>query len=120
LLERALALTPAGDSEHRRVLLRFADASSQAGRFADAGDARSGPETHPRASSSRGPGLFSKHIGALAEADQPLRAREIHTAAQKLAETPLSRNTVKDCLHKHACRPGSPIERVGHGRYRHR
>jgi hypothetical protein len=35
LLERALALTPAGDSEHRRVLLRFADASSQAGRFAD-------------------------------------------------------------------------------------
>jgi len=28
-------------------------------------------------------------------------------------------NTVKDCLHKNARRPDSPIERVNHGRYRH-
>jgi Fe2+ or Zn2+ uptake regulation protein len=59
-------------------------------------------------------------IRALAEADRPLRAREIHTAAQKKAGTPLSWNTVKDCLHKNARRPDSPIERVSHGRYRHR
>ncbi len=30
------------------------------------------------------------------------------------------RNTVKDRLHKHARRPGSAIERVSRGRYRHR
>lgn len=35
-------------------------------------------------------------------------------------ETALSWNTVKDCLHKNARRPESPIERVGHGWYRHR
>jgi hypothetical protein len=38
---------------------------------------------------------------ALAQADRPLRAREIHQTAQELAGTPLSWNTVKDCLHKH-------------------
>jgi len=58
-------------------------------------------------------------IRALAGADRPLRAREIHAAAQKLAGTSLSWSTVKDCLHKHARRPESLIERVGHGRYRH-
>jgi hypothetical protein len=45
-------------------------------------------------------------IRALAEADRPLRAREIHEAAQELAGTPLSWNTVKDCLHKSPRRPG--------------
>ena len=59
-------------------------------------------------------------IRALAEADQPLRAREIHQAAQKLAGTLLSWNTVKDCLHTNARRLDRPIERVSHGRYRHR
>jgi hypothetical protein len=59
-------------------------------------------------------------IGALAAAERPLRAREVHAAAENLAGTPLSWNTVKDCLHKNSRRPGSPIERVGHGRYRHR
>jgi hypothetical protein len=57
-------------------------------------------------------------IRAPAQADRPLRARDIHGAAQKLAGTPLSWNTVKDCLHKNARRPDSPIERVGHGCYR--
>jgi hypothetical protein len=47
--------------------------------------------------------------------DRPLVG---HQAAQKLAGAPLSWNTVKDCLHKHARRPDSPIERVSHGRYR--
>jgi hypothetical protein len=59
-------------------------------------------------------------IRVLAHADGPLRAREIHAAAEQLAGTPLSWNTVKDCLHKNAHRPISAIERVGHGRYRHR
>jgi hypothetical protein len=58
-------------------------------------------------------------IQVLAIAEQPLRAREIHAAAQELAGTPLSWNTVKDCLHKNARRPGSPIERVSHGSDRH-
>jgi hypothetical protein len=59
-------------------------------------------------------------IRALAVADRPLRAREIHSAAQELAGTSLSWNTVKDCLHRNARRLDSPVERVGHGRYRHR
>jgi hypothetical protein len=59
-------------------------------------------------------------IKALAEADRPLRAREIHRIAQSIAEKPLSWNTVKDCLHTNARRPDSPIERVRHGHYRHR
>ena len=59
-------------------------------------------------------------IRALVAADRPVRAREIHATAQKLAGTALSWNTVKDCLHKNARRPDSPIERVAHGRYRYR
>jgi hypothetical protein len=59
-------------------------------------------------------------VQALAAAAGSLRAREIHEIAENLAGTPISWNTVKDCLHKHARRPDSPIERVSHGRYRHR
>jgi hypothetical protein len=59
-------------------------------------------------------------IRALADADRPLQAREIHQAAQTLAGTPLSWNTVKDFLHKNARRPDSRVERVGHGRYTYR
>ena len=55
----------------------------------------------------------------LAAAEQPLRAREIHAAAESLAGEPLSWNTVKDCLFKSARGPGCPVERVSHGRYRH-
>jgi len=57
-------------------------------------------------------------IQALARADRPLRACEIHRTAEDLAGMPLSSNTVKDCLHKNACRSDNPIERVSHGRYR--
>ena len=59
-------------------------------------------------------------IRVLGAADRPLRAREIHGIAQKLAGPPLSWNTVKDCLQKSARRPDSPVERVSRGRYRHR
>src|SRR5690349_9132634 len=59
-------------------------------------------------------------IEALARAGRPLRARETHAAAEELGATPLSWNTVKDCLHKNARRPESPIERFAYGRYRHR
>jgi len=59
-------------------------------------------------------------LRVLAAANQPLQAREIHAKAQEMAGEALSWNTVKDCLHKNARRPTSPIERVSHGRYRHR
>jgi hypothetical protein len=79
-------------------------------------------------SQSRSPSQISPRAGAvqeaviraLAAADRPLQAREIHAAAEELAAAPLSWNTVKDCLHKNARRPGGLVERVGHGRYRHR
>jgi hypothetical protein len=57
-------------------------------------------------------------LRVLAAAEGPLRAREIHVAAEELAGNPLSWNTVKDCLHKNARRPDSPVERVSHGSYR--
>jgi hypothetical protein len=59
-------------------------------------------------------------IEALARADGPLRVNEVHAAAEELAARPLSRNTVKDCLHKNARRPDSVIERIRHGLYRQR
>ena len=83
--------------------------------------ARSGPRTHSQSQiRPRAGAVQAAVIQVLAEADRPLRAREIHQTAQKLAGTPLSCNTVKDCLHTHARRPGSPIEPFGHGWYRHR
>ena len=56
----------------------------------------------------------------LASSDQPMRARDIHSAAQRLAGASLSENTVRDCLHTNARRPTSRVERVGWGRYRYR
>jgi hypothetical protein len=83
--------------------------------------ARPWPQTQSQSQiRPRGGAVQQAVIRALAEADRPLRTREIHQAAQKLAGTPLSWNTVKDSLHKNAGRPDSPIERVSHGRYRHR
>ena len=80
---------------------------------------RPSPETQPQSQIRRRAGTVQKVvIRALAAADGPLRAREIHAAGEKLAGTPLSWNTVKDCLHKNARRPDSPVERVSHGHYR--
>jgi hypothetical protein len=82
--------------------------------------ARPGPEIQSQSQiRPRAGAVQAAVIRALAEADRPLRAREIHVAAEQLAGTPLSWNTVKDCLHKNARRPDSPIGRVSHGRYRH-
>ena len=79
------------------------------------------PETQSQSQIRRRAGVVKEAvIRVLAVAERPLQAREIHSAAEELAGRPLSWNTVKDCLHKNARRPDSPIERVGHGRYRHR
>jgi hypothetical protein len=81
--------------------------------------AKPGPQIQSQSQIRRRSGSVKQAvIRALAEADGPLGAREIHAATQKLAGTALCWNTVKDCLHKHARRPGSPIERPSHGRYR--
>ena len=80
------------------------------------------PELGPRSQSQirpRAGAIQGAVIRALAAAERPLRAREVHAAAQNLAGTPLSWNTVKDCLHKNSRRPDSLNERVSHGRYRH-
>jgi HB1, ASXL, restriction endonuclease HTH domain len=83
--------------------------------------ARAIPQTQPQSQIRPRAGAIQEAVfRVLAAADRPLRAREIHEAAQELAGAPLSWNTVKDCLHKNARRPDSSIERVGHGRYRHR
>lgn len=81
------------------------------------------PGTEPAAQSQirrRAGAVQEAAIKTLTDASGPMRVRAIHAAAQTLSKEPLSWNTVKDCLHKNARRPDSPIERVGHGRYRHR
>jgi len=83
--------------------------------------ARPGAETKSQSQIRPRAGAIQEAVfRVLVEAGRPLRALQVHTAAQELAGIPLSWNTVKDCLHKHARRPGSPVERVGHGCYRHR
>ncbi len=74
----------------------------------------------PRQAPAKTTPVLETISSVLASAARPMRAREIHAAAQKLAGMPLSWNTVKDCLHKNARRPSGLVERVGHGRYRHR
>ena len=82
---------------------------------------RRGPEPKEQSQIRRRAGTVQAAvIKALAGASGPLRACDVHAAAQIVAQEPLSWNTVKDCLHKNARRPDSPIERVSHGRYRHR
>ena len=93
---------------------------SDANLLAHALATRPGPKTQSRSQIRPRAGAIQEAVNrVLAAADQPLRAREIHAAAQKLAGTPISWNTVKDCLHKNARRPDSPIKRVAHGWYRH-
>jgi hypothetical protein len=59
--------------------------------------ARPEPETQSQSQMRPRAGAAQQAVTrALAEADRPLRAREIHKAAEKLAGTPLSWNTVKD------------------------
>jgi len=59
-------------------------------------------------------------IRVLARTGEPMRASEIHAVAENLVGEPLSWNTVRDCLHKNARRPESPIAWIGWGRYRYR
>jgi hypothetical protein len=96
---------------------RLASASLLAGSLAG----RPRLETKPQSQIRPRAGVIQAAVfRVLAAADRPLRAREIHQTAQEFAGTTLSWNTVKDCLHRNARRADSPIERVGHGRYRHR
>ena len=79
------------------------------------------PETQPQSQIRPRAGAVQEAvIRVLTAAERHLRAREIHATAEQLAGTALSWNTVKDCLHKNARRPESPIERFGHGQYRRR
>jgi len=83
--------------------------------------ARPEPETQPQSQIRPRAGAIQAAVfRVLAAAGRPLRAREIHAAAEELAGTALSWNTVKDCLHKNAGRPDTPVDRVSHGLYRHR
>ena len=95
---------------------RLAEARLLAGSLA----AEPGPEAALRPLPRRNGRLQATVIEVLAAADHPLRAREIHAAAETATGTTVSWNSLKDCLHKNARRPDSPIERVAHGTYRYR
>jgi hypothetical protein len=71
--------------------------------------ARPGPQPRSPSQIRRRAGAVQEAvIQVLAMAERPLRAREIHAAAEELAGAPLSWNTFKDCLHKNARQPGGP------------
>jgi hypothetical protein len=54
----------------------------------------------------------------LVHAEKPLRARDIHAAAEELLGWPIKRSSVKATLAAHASGPLPRFERVGYGRYR--
>ncbi len=77
---------------------RLANAYLLAGSLA----ARPGSQTRSPSQIPRRAGAVKEAVTqALANAERPLRAREIHAAAQKLSGEPLSWNTVKDYLCRH-------------------
>jgi hypothetical protein len=51
-------------------------------------------------------------------ADRPMRARDIHTAAEELLGRPIKRTSVKATLAGHACGPQPRFQRTGYGLYR--
>jgi hypothetical protein len=57
---------------------------------------------------------------ALELADHPLRLKEIHQACEDQLGRPISYDTVKDCVHKHARGPKAILARVNHGTYTRR
>jgi hypothetical protein len=54
----------------------------------------------------------------LEHADQPMRARDIHTTAEELLGRPIKWTSAKATLAAHASGSRPRFERVGHGRYR--
>ena len=57
-------------------------------------------------------------LEVLAAAPATLRVVEVHVAVERLVGGPVSRSSVKNYLSRGCVRRHSPIERVGHGRYR--
>ena len=51
-------------------------------------------------------------------ADQPMRARDIHTTAEELLGRRIKWTSVKATLAEHACGPRPRFQRTGYGRYR--
>ena len=56
-----------------------------------------------------------KHV--LADADQPLRAKEVQSLCEQLLAKPVSLPSVIDCLYRHSNKPDSLFVRVGWGTY---
>ena len=57
-------------------------------------------------------------IKALAEANRPMRAADIHLAVERLLGRPISKNSVGWCLAAGAKGKGPRFERVAYGFYR--
>jgi hypothetical protein len=56
-------------------------------------------------------------IRVLGAANEPMRPREVHAAAELLAGTTIAWSTVKNCLAANATGPASRFERAAPGRY---
>ena len=56
-------------------------------------------------------------IRVLAAANEPMRPREVHAAVELLADAPIARSTVKNCLGANAIGSAPRFERLARGRY---
>lgn len=57
-------------------------------------------------------------IQVLAAADSDLRVKDIHADVEQLLDSPVSRSSVKNYLHKHSHSRNPLFERLARGRYR--
>lgn len=57
-------------------------------------------------------------MAVLAQAEEPMRAIDVHRAVETLLGEPVPDSSVKSCLSRSASGPNAHFERVGHGRYR--
>ena len=79
--------------------------------------ARADPR-EPRPAPRRAAGVLATVTRVLEEAEHPMRAREIHAAAERLAGEPLRWTSVKGILAAYAEGYGARFERVRRGCYR--
>ena len=75
------------------------------------------PKT-PRSPTPKAGAVIDTISAVLEHAQQPMRARDIHSAAEELLGRPVKWTSVKATLAEHARGPRRRFQRTGHGRYR--
>ena len=72
----------------------------------------------PRSPTPKVGAVIDTISAVLEHAEQPMRARDIHAAAEELLGRPVKWTSVKATLAGHACGPRPRFQRTDYGRYR--